>query len=170
MKALERKEQQAQRQYERAMHRSRGGATHNSSKADDELKAQVEEVKKATAVMTENVIETAGGVLNKFKSFGFRSTPQTRSDNTINEKAIGVDTEEVDFAMPKSPAVSQTKVSDKITVNETADVNVDLFDMSDAPAPPVIEKSVIDVSIDELFDFDDTAPSSNFTIDDDDFL
>ncbi len=152
MKALERKEQQAKRQYERAMKKK------NSSGADSasEFLSSAEEAKKA---ITENFIGTAGGVLNKFKGFGIRTKeePQPEKDKDRND----VCTEEVDFAMPKGSKSPQRKEEESTKINTD-----DLFDMSDAPPPPVIEKTA-EISVDELFDFGDDDPSSNFTIDDD---
>jgi len=156
MKALERKEQQAKRQYERAMKKKNSSGIESAN----EFLASAEGAKKA---ITENVIGTAGGVLNKFKGFGLRSKEQPETKK--GEEGDDVCTEEVDFAdfaVAKDPKPTEAKVEEANTKVNSAD----LFDMSDAPPPPVIEKTT-EISVDELFDFGDDEPASNFTIDDD---
>jgi hypothetical protein len=159
IRALERKEQQAKKQYDRAMSKNRSAGlptTTTSPTTDDEFTANIEEVKKATLGVTESVIGTAGGVFNKFKKLSFRSSSKAEVKKPVNDTC----TEEVDFAKPKT---TSSEVADMIEIKENARTTNDLFDMSDAPAPPVIEKTA-ELSVDDIFDFD------NFTIDDDDFL
>ena len=177
MRALEKKEQQTRRQHERAMQKYKKGESGNVTYPDDDILAGLEEAKKKTKVMTDSVIGSAGGVLNKFKNFGFRSNetakPTAAADGGSDNKNQP-DTEEVDFAFSKSSKrLSQKSVSDSATTTTTTNTknntSNNLFDMSDAPAPPVIEQTT-DFSVDELFNFDDADPSSNFTIDDDDFI
>lgn len=190
MKAIERKEQQAQRSYDRAMQRSNSTSNNDAGATispEEEFMSSVEEAKKATLIMTENMIGSAGGVFNKFKSFGFRSPTssddkkddsgvekdgvvyQSNPDETKKNNTANIYTEEIDFAVPKSPKRSQqgTEVTNQNDKNNTSK---DLFDLSDAPAPPVIEKGVEDISVDDLFNLDDTGVTTtpNFTIDDDD--
>ena len=158
MKALERKEQLAQRQYDRVLKRSQtslSNVTNQPQKYPDEeieeILLAIEGAKKATVNMT-------GNVMNKFKQFGYGNGMKEQQEGESNKNEIT--TEEVDFAMP--PKNEEEKSKSK--------PSSDLFDMSDAPPPPVIEKTA-EVSVDELFDFDtnDISPT-NFTIDDDDFL
>ena len=165
IRALERKEQQAKKQYDRAMSKNRSAGlptTTTSPTTDDEFTASIEEVKKATLGVTESVMGTAGGVFNKFKKLSFRSSSKSDVKKQVDDNSNGVDTctEEVDFAKPKT---TSSEVADMIEIKENARTTNDLFDMSDAPAPPVIEKTA-ELSVDDIFDFD------NFTIDDDDFL
>ena len=174
MKALEWKEYRAKKNYDRYMQRKNG----DNDAEDDNLSQSQKATMAATMAMTENVIGTAGGVLNKFKQFGFRSN--TTTDTTNDEKGSDgtgtktkeITTEEINFAMPKSSSSTTAATTDTTTKKQN-----DLFDMSDAPAPPVFDDTTTnDISVEELFDFDDTAvaadaaPASNFTIDDDDFL
>lgn len=206
MKALERKEQQAQRQYERALQRNNSsnvGSTDNSinnndssnnnndniaPKLDEDFMKSVEEAKKATKIMTENMIGSAGGVFNKFKSFGFASPNNNKNNDSDNKQQQEKVTEEIDFALPKSASRSsddnnENTLNTKIDLFDMSDApappvieastpnaNIDLFDMSDAPVPPTFEKSTdVDTSIDELFnEFDTSTSSVKFTIDDDD--
>ncbi len=195
MKALERKEQQAQKQYDRVMQRKKAedlkslavnraaeqaiSGIHSSSSGDkksypdDEFLVSVEEAKKATKVVADNVFETAGGMLNKFKQFSFRSSNYDgdgTATTTTEEKDNEITTEEINFAVPKSPNSSVKEMEELSNKKPNEKKKDDLFDMSDAPAPPVFEKTT-DISVDDLFDFDETAaPASNFTIDDDDFI
>ncbi len=186
MKALERKEQQARRSYDRAMQRSNSTSNNDTGATispEEEFMSSVEEAKKATLIMTENMIGSAGGVFNKFKSFGFRSPTSNYSGSDDKKDDSGVEkvdvknnnteniyTEEIDFAMPKSPKRSQQGTDVTNNQNDENNTSKDLFDLSDAPAPPVIEKGVEDISVDDLFNLDDTGVTTtpNFTIDDDD--
>jgi hypothetical protein len=56
-----------------------------------------------------NVIENAGGVLNKFKEFGIRPTTPGRKNSRSKEN---YDVEEVDFAKAPQPSHNNDQVTD----------------------------------------------------------
>ena len=189
MRALERKEQKNKKRYDRVItkrNNSKNSKIQNGSiyaAQEKEFLVGVEEAKKATMIATENAIGSASDMFNKFKTFGFRSNEENSDKDA--EKAHDTATEEVDFAVPKSEEDISSEDHDTKSHNydlfDTSNVPAppiiekkndsnDLFDMSDAPAPPIIEKEN-EISVDDLFDdIDTTMPSVNFTIDDEDSL
>jgi len=165
MRAIEKKEQQAKKAIERAIERSKssgaigGGDTMNST----------EELMKGMAGNVGNVLESAGGVISKFKGFGLSRGSPSKSNTRASSTSIKNDMEEIDFAKAPSTASAapdNIAVQDKQT--SALDEAQDLLNSVDVDLDTKAEETKKQFA--DLLDESPKEPEDYFTIDDDDLL